>query len=214
MAEAKEKWDEVGERFGQLGRELKGRFDANSAFGATEKETVTDALRQLSDALDAGFTTIGDTFRDPAMRDDLKTVEEIKALKARYFRCMDTKDWDGFADQFTSDAALDVSGEMRASANDDGLLRGRSEITAFVRGAIDPVTTVHHGHMPEIEIVSPTQATGVWAMEDMLRWPEGSPIRAMHGYGHYHETYEKSDGRWRIASLKLTRLQVDVEMPD
>jgi SnoaL-like domain len=144
--------------------------------------------------------------------EDLIAVEEIKALKARYFRCMDTKDWVGFADQFTPDAALDVSGEMGASAN--GLVRGRSEIAAFVRGAIDAVTTVHHGHMPEIEIISPTSATGVWAMEDMLRWPEGSPIQTLHGYGHYHETYEKSGGRWRIASLKLTRLRVDVEMPD
>jgi hypothetical protein len=74
MAEAKDKWDEVGERFGQLGRQLKDRFDANAAFGPDERETVTDALRQVSDALDAGFTTIGDTFRDPAMRDDLKTA--------------------------------------------------------------------------------------------------------------------------------------------
>ena len=74
MAEAKEKWDEVGERFGDLGRQLKDRFDANAAFGTDERETVTDALRQLGDALDAGFTTIGDTFRDPAMRDDLKTA--------------------------------------------------------------------------------------------------------------------------------------------
>jgi hypothetical protein len=74
MAEAKEKWDEVGERFAQLGRELKDRFDANAAFGPDQRETVTDALRQLSDALDAGFTTIGDTLRDPAMRDDLKTA--------------------------------------------------------------------------------------------------------------------------------------------
>jgi hypothetical protein len=145
--------------------------------------------------------------------DDLIAVEEIKALKARYFRCMDTKDWDGFGDQFTTDAVLDVSGEMQASADDDGFVRGRSEIVAFVSGAIDVVTTVHHGHMPEIEIVSPTRATGVWAMEDKLRWPEGSPIRSLHGYGHYHETYEKADGRWRIASLKLTRLRIDVDMP-
>ncbi len=44
----------------------------------------------------------------------LLAIEEIKALKARYFRCMDTKDWDGFAALFTIDASLDVSGEMRA----------------------------------------------------------------------------------------------------
>lgn len=146
---------------------------------------------------------------------EITAIEEIKALKARYFRCMDTKDWDGFADQFTVDAALDVSGEMRAgedAGNDEGHVRGRAAITAFVRGAIDAVTTVHHGHMPEIDLVSPTAATGVWAMEDKLRWPEGAPIRSLHGYGHYHDTYEKADGRWRISSTKLTRLRVDVDL--
>jgi phage-related minor tail protein len=74
MAEAKDKWDEVGERFGELGRSLKGRFDANAAFGADEREKVNDALRQLTDALDAGFTTIGETLRDPDMRDELKSA--------------------------------------------------------------------------------------------------------------------------------------------
>lgn len=74
MAEAKEKWDEVGERFSELGRNLKDRFDANAAFGADDREKVSDALRQLGDALDAGFTTIGDTLRDPSMRDEMKTA--------------------------------------------------------------------------------------------------------------------------------------------
>lgn len=74
MAEAKEKWDEVGERFGDLGRSLKGRFDANAAFGADEREKVNDALRQLTDALDAGFTTIGETLRDADMRDEMKSA--------------------------------------------------------------------------------------------------------------------------------------------
>ena len=72
MADAKDKWDEVGERFTELGRTLKDRFDANAAFGADDREKVNDALRQLGDALDAGFTTIGDTLRDPAMREEMK----------------------------------------------------------------------------------------------------------------------------------------------
>jgi hypothetical protein len=74
MAEAKEKWDEVAERFSELGRSLKGRFDANAAFGVDEREKVNDALRQLTDALDAGFTTIGETLRDPEMRDEMKSA--------------------------------------------------------------------------------------------------------------------------------------------
>jgi len=74
MAEAKQKWDEVGERFGDLGRMIRDRFDANAAFGDGEREKVDDALRQLRDALDAGFTTLGDTLRDPAMRDELRSA--------------------------------------------------------------------------------------------------------------------------------------------
>jgi len=50
-------------------------------------------------------------------------------------------------------------------------------------------------------------------MEDTLRWPEGAPIRGLHGFGHYHESYVKRDDRWFIAATKLTRLRVDVEMP-
>jgi beta-phosphoglucomutase-like phosphatase (HAD superfamily) len=74
MAEAKEKWDEVGDRWSDLGRRLKDRFDANAAFGADEREKVNDALRQLAAAVDAGFTTIGETLRDPAMRDEMKSA--------------------------------------------------------------------------------------------------------------------------------------------
>ncbi|HUI47450.1 MAG TPA: hypothetical protein VL119_02060 [Acidimicrobiia bacterium] len=74
MADAKARWDEVGERFGELGRTLKDRFDVNAAFGADEREKVNDALHQLTDALDAGFTTIGDAMRDPVMRDELRNA--------------------------------------------------------------------------------------------------------------------------------------------
>jgi uncharacterized protein (TIGR02246 family) len=138
----------------------------------------------------------------------LEAIEEIKALKARYFRCMDTKDWDGFAEQFAPDASMDMTSEGA------GITSGNRDIAAFVEGAVGDVTTVHHGHTPEIEILSDTTARGIWAMEDVLRWPDGAPITAMHGYGHYHETYEKIDGRWLIASTRLTRLRVDLDTPD
>jgi len=143
----------------------------------------------------------------------LEAIEEIKQLKARYFRCMDMKDWDGFAAVFAPDARMDVSGELSDDVADgSGVTTGDREITAFVRESIEDVTTVHHGHTPEIDVTSPTTAAGVWAMEDHLWWPEGSPIMSMHGYGHYHETYEKTQGRWRIKSTTLTRLRTDVQM--
>lgn len=135
----------------------------------------------------------------------LVAIEAIKLLKARYFRCLDTKDWAGFADLFTEDAVMDMTSEGAA------ITTGNREIAAFVEGAVGDVTTVHHGHTPEIEITSPTTATGLWAMEDKLRWPHGAPLGSMHGYGHYHETYELVSAEWRIKTLELTRLRVDFD---
>ena len=142
----------------------------------------------------------------------LMATEEIKQLKARYFRCMDTKDWAGFEQVFAADAVMDMSSEMRDQTTRGGITRGAAQIAAMVRAVVGPVVTVHHGHMPEIDITSPTTASGVWAMEDKLRWPEGSPVRTMHGYGHYHETYERTDEGWRIKTITLTRLRVDTEL--
>ena len=138
----------------------------------------------------------------------LAAVEQIKQLKARYFLCMDSKDWDGFAGVFAADAVMDMSGE---TGDERGVVRGRSAIVEFVRGAIENVETVHHGHTPEITLTSPTTAGGVWAMEDVLRWPEGGALRSLHGYGHYHENYERIDGEWFIKTITLTRLRVDTD---
>jgi uncharacterized protein (TIGR02246 family) len=127
-------------------------------------------------------------------------VEAIRQLKARYFRTMDTKDWAGMRGVFTDDVVMDTT------ASGGGVVEGADAFLAFLEPTLRDVLTVHHGHMPEIELTSPTTATGIWSMEDMLRWPDGTE---MHAYGHYHETYEKSDGNWRIKSSTLTRLRQD-----
>ncbi len=141
--------------------------------------------------------------------DELRAIERIKQLKARYFRCMDTKDWDGFQAVFAADATLDTTEE----APEVEVVHGAPNIRQFVEGMVGPVVTVHHGHMPEIEITSPTTARGIWAMQDFLQIPEGSPLgmKSMTGWGHYTETYELVDGTWLIKTLVLTRLRRDVE---
>src|SRR5262249_14114223 len=131
-------------------------------------------------------------------------IEAIKQLKARYFRTMDTKDWAGMRAVFTDDVVVDTS------ASDGGVVEGADAFMAFLQGVLADVITVHHGHMPEIELTSPTTATGVWAMEDVLRWPNGLELR---GYGHYHETYVKLGAAWRIKSTTLTRLRRDIINP-
>ena len=131
-------------------------------------------------------------------------IEAIRQLKARYFRTMDTKDWNGMRQVFTDGVVMDTT------ESGGGVVSGADEFMAFLRETLADVITVHHGHMPEIEVTGSTTARGVWALQDLLIWANGSRLL---GFGHYHETYEKADGEWRIASSKLTRLHMDFTDP-
>ena len=132
----------------------------------------------------------------------LLEIEAIKQLKARYCRLLDTKDWQGwrgvFADDFHSDT----------SPSGGKVIDGADEFVAFVRKTLEKQPTVHQVHAPEIELTSATTARGVWALNDVVRLAPGLNL---DGYGHYHETYEKGPDGWRIKSLLLTRLRVDIE---
>lgn len=135
----------------------------------------------------------------------MSDIDEIRQLKARYFRTMDTKDWDAMRQVFVDDVVIDTS---EAGGN---VVKGADAFIAFLRETLGDVVTVHHGHMPEIALTSATSATGTWALNDILIWPSGMRL---DGYGHYDETYEKLGDDWRIRSSKLTRLHVDVIMPE
>ncbi len=132
-------------------------------------------------------------------------VEAIKQLKARYFRTMDTKDWAGMRQVFTDDFVMDITDAG------GGVVTGADAFLTFLQKTLAGAVTVHHGHMPEIHLTSPTTATGIWALQDVIVWPDGTRL---HGYGHYHETYAREDGTWRIASSTLTRLHMDFTGPD
>ena len=139
-----------------------------------------------------------------AYRTGVDDLEAIKQLKARYFRTMDTKDWGAMRSVFADDLVIDTS------ESGGGVVEGAEEFMTFLRETLADVVTVHHGHMPEITLTSATTATGIWAMEDMLRWPNGMEL---HGYGHYHETYERVGDEWRIKTSTLTRLRMDFTNP-
>jgi hypothetical protein len=130
---------------------------------------------------------------------DLAAIEEIKQLKARYFRLLDTKQWDAFGEVFAKD------GELRYGEGERDVLRGRERIVARLSEILRDCVTAHHGHMPEIEILGPGEARGIWSMFDYVEHPR----YVLRGFGHYTERYRVEDGAWRIASLHLTRLRVE-----
>ncbi|WP_333754319.1 nuclear transport factor 2 family protein [Streptomyces sp. IBSBF 3352] len=132
---------------------------------------------------------------------DLEAIESIKQLKARYFRFVDEKKHDDLVALFTPDAKLVTDGIVWKSPQ---------EFAYTIRDLTGQAPSVHHGHMPEIEMTGPDTASGIWAMEDLLTFPAGKDAPEGHnGYGQYRETYRKVDGRWLIDSVELTRFRMD-----
>ena len=141
---------------------------------------------------------------------ELTELEALKQLKGRYFYYIDTKQWDSWLGLFTADATLAWDSEVSTRGRDGqttaftGLDAIREQV---VGGILDPTTSVHQGHTPVLEILSETEARGIWSMEDIV--VASHRRRVTHGWGHYHETYRKADGAWKITSLHLTRLMVE-----
>jgi hypothetical protein len=140
---------------------------------------------------------------DPLER--LIDIEAIKQLKARYFRLIDTQKWDELEQVFIEDASFSFPGDRL------GAREGRRSLIDYARASLEGGRSVHHGHMGEIELTSATTARGIWAMSDFceFRTKDGTR-RILSGSGHYHEGYVKQDGHWRIASMRLERLRVDI----
>jgi hypothetical protein len=143
----------------------------------------------------------------------LVAIEQIKTLKARYWRGVDTKDAAVWRGVFADDALIDFRED--AAPGEEHLLHHPPPDT-FVRHALaklEGITTAHHGHQPEIQFVSDSEATAVWPMEDNL-WVDHSvskmPFQHLRGYGHYHDRYRKTAQGWKIAQTTLRRTRVDI----
>lgn len=140
----------------------------------------------------------------------LEAIEAIRALKARYFRLMDTKQWDALAGVFTRD--------IRVVTPEGALyVEGGSTYARALRQSLEQAVSCHQGLTAEIEVHDDGTASGVWAMQDAIEWETAHPRtgwKAILGRGHYHETYRIEDGAWRIATLTLTRLRLDVTWPE
>jgi len=138
--------------------------------------------------------------------EELLAIEAIKRLKARYFRLLDTKCFDQWGELFTAECTLLVDvgiGTWGGDVAPAPPMEGREVIVSQARDALRDVLTVHHGHMPEITILGPDSAEGIWALADIVESAQSS----RNGAGHYHEQYKRVDGEWLISRLHLTRLR-------
>ena len=141
---------------------------------------------------------------------DLSALEDLRQLKYRYFRTLDLKDWEPFAETLTVDAVGNYGTKVYGEPLS---LDGRSAIVEFMREKLPGgVITMHVAHHPELE-VSGDRAEGSWGFEDTVIVPEFRIL--IRGAGYYHDHYRRdSDGKWRIAETGYERVYESMQSLD
>lgn len=138
----------------------------------------------------------------------LNDIEDIKQLKARYCRLIDQKKWTELEADFVTDAAIEIAGAP-GGADDTQKFTSAHAFIEGLRRLMGPLVSVHQVHAPEIQILDAENAQGTWTISDRLVFPRGNPLKVLHGWGIYHESYRKISGAWRFASVRLERLLVE-----
>lgn len=140
----------------------------------------------------------------------LEAIEAIRNLKARYFRLIDTKQWDALRGVFTD-------GMRVVTPAGATWMEGGEAYAASLKFGLGDAVSCHQGLTDEITVLDAGNASGIWAMQDIVTWHDRHPRegwKAILGRGHYHETYRREDGEWRIATLMLTRITLDIDWPE
>jgi len=126
-------------------------------------------------------------------------LEAIRRLKYAYFRTLDLKQFDQLGELLTEDAT---------ASYEDGktTLEGRAAIVHWLSDALGSpdIVTEHHGHHPEIDLISATEATGSWYLQDRVIVP--SADLEIGGTAFYADRYVKTDEGWRIAHTGYMRV--------
>jgi hypothetical protein len=132
---------------------------------------------------------------------DYKAIIE---LKARFGRLADVKDWEGFAGVFTEDATFDLG--------DGNVLVGGRSYAYAIRDMLEGARSLHRFLMPEISLISDTEASGIWMLNDYVEWgpdPVTGARSGFKGYGREYESYRKIDLDWKIASWRVRYDRMD-----
>jgi hypothetical protein len=122
----------------------------------------------------------------------LSDVEEIKRLRAAYFRCLDTANIGELASLLTDDyACLCIGGDYEYKAD------SKAEFLEIIENSFhQEIVTQHNGHGPEIDLVDETHATGIVYFHDQVCHFRTREF--LMGTGIYRDRYRKVSGRWQI----------------
>lgn len=145
---------------------------------------------------------------DRSAADELVAFEVIRQLKAKYCRFVDTKQWELLQALFTPDACLEGFGSVPDGSSPAEFVDGVSK-------RLQTATTIHHVQAPEIALLGPDTARGIWSMMDYVQFAADQPVsdqaadRGWRGWGYYEEEYARDAGEWRITYMRLVRQRMD-----
>ena len=140
---------------------------------------------------------------EPTTLEDLLDIHAIQRLKHRYFRCLDQKAWGELESCFTDDATASYGGGAVE-------LDGRDAILGFLIDSMGStgMLTSHRGTQPEIDLLGDGQATGTWALEDVVIHQDFGVT--IHGASFYDDRYVKVGGVWFIRSTGYKRTYEEI----
>src|SRR3984893_17382919 len=130
----------------------------------------------------------------------LSDFEDIRTLKHRYFRGIDTADASLLLGLFTDDVSIDYRGGCyRVRIN------GRDKLLEFLANSFsEAAVAMHHGHMPEINLTGEHTAEGLWYLEDIFISLE---TRTHHSAtALYRDRYVRQQNGWKIAHSEYDRV--------
>ena len=130
----------------------------------------------------------------------LSDLEDIRTLKHRYFRGIDTANIELLGGLFTDDISVDYRG-----GNYRVRLQGRGNMLEFLKNSFhSDAVAMHHGHMPEITLTGEDSAEGIWYLEDIFINLEFRTHTV--GSAIYRDQYRREDGMWKIARTEYDRV--------
>lgn len=128
----------------------------------------------------------------------LEDIEEIRNLKHKYFRSIDTADMESLKSTLTEDFIADYEG-----GSYHWHVEGRANFLEAIANSFNSqVVGCHTGHHPEITVLSPSKAEGIWYLYDIFM--NFRTMRITTGSAIYRDTYIKTGGKWltKIATYK------------
>ena len=135
----------------------------------------------------------------------LSDLEDIRTVKHRYYRGIDTADEALLGTLFTDDISVEYRGG-------DYLVRltGRETMLDFLMNSFhaDSVA-MHQGHMPELKLISDDEAEGLWYLEDLYIDLERKEVTT--GTAIYRDRYRREGDTWKISHTEYDRIMEVVE---